>query len=834
MKLRILGVWSLFTSLSFRSGTGCGKWLSLSLVWYYIIKMNCSIMQSMFKKLLLFTGLFGALLGSCRQEDANRLADDATTPAGPGVELLLDFGADQLRETPTSPAEEQAQAQAGRAFDYVVYDETDGGTTKTAPHLDPSTVTGDVTATVILRSTDASQPVTITTVTMERRTAYPDGSAVPSDRLYLHTKKSGASITAKSGSNFTKGTWSMSLIVGGTLNGRTLSVDPNNLESVKYSSDAESDQGIDLFSANGNLKGITKATKGSSYTDAERAKLDVPYFSEWMTLEDGNYVEGNGTNPATLSFGSRRFALRPQGTLLRLEIKNENFSPIKLAGMRILTNMMTFRGSYNLSDANILSSKDLAAHWTGLRANGKAVIDSAAATYGWSLPFPNYTDFWLKDKEDIATGAKSSKYYLIWAMPQRVADTEQSRGGVMHVLLYDANRTDVEYNRVGSHGTMLPKALIRKPLLTRNFPEGAFRLSSTSRGGQSIRLVGAQTKIYTFLHYLKTADEAGYRSYAEMQNMTVAEGDALPDINYWASIFPGKLPDNPFTDNRFTYTHYLHSYDDNASVPKAFNTSMYGQVGGEETLENFPIVLSGKETYQKKAAGDLDVNKSGQAHNTAAIRIPAEMQIPYIVGDTKKPLQYKTDEANENLYFSTSYVRLGSAGHPMTGYMIVGWGEGQQFLTANAYQFDTRASKLHVYSRYLGPAFHRPYTGGFSYKWGWDMPWINWKEGSNKYMNYEPEADDAERELTLGGYQYNGHRQNNKGVTGSQNSLFYWIRSTEAEPQWLYYYGENIQNNRGPMGVGTATKANGASFNATEQGKLKAYIRLFSKKPIAN
>ena len=795
----------------------------------------------MIKKLLLFTGLFGALLGSCRQEDANRLADDATTPAGPGVELLLDFGADQLRETPTSPAEEQAQA--GRAFDYVVYDETDGGTTKTAPHLDPSTVTGDVTATVILRSTDASQPVTIAPITMERRTAYPDGSAVPSDRLYLHTKKSGASITAKSPSDFTKGTWSMSLIVGGTLSAdhSTLSVDPNNLESVKYSDDAQSDEGIDLFSANGkwNLKGITKATKGSSYTDAERAKLDVPYFSEWMTLENGNYVEGNGTAPATLSFGNRRFALRPQGTLLRLEIKNENFSPIKLAGMRILTNMMTFRGRYDLSKDNILSSKDLAAHWTGLRADGAPVIDSTAATYGWSLPFPNYTDFWLKEKEDIATGAKSSKYYLIWAMPQRAETAEQSRGGVMHVLLYDANRTDVKYNRVGSNGTMLPKALIRKPLLTRNFPEGAFRLSSTSRGGQSIRLVGAQTKIYTFLHYLKTADEGGYRSYAEMQNMTVAEGDALPDINYWASIFPGKLPDNPFKDTSsdgkgFTYSHYLHSYDDNASVPKAFNTNMYGHVGGDQTLENFPIVLSGKETYQKKAASNLDVNKSGQAHNTAAIRIPAEMQIPYIVGDTKKPLQYKTDEANENLYFSTSYVRLGSAGHPMTGYMIVGWGEGQQFLTANVYQFDTSTSKLHVYSRYLGPAFHRPYTGGFATQWGWDMPWILWKGGNNKYINYEAEEDDAQRELTLGGYEHNGHRQNNKGVTGSQNSLFYWIRSTEAEPQWLYYYGENIQNNRGPMGVGTAEKANGWKFNATEQGKLKAYIRLFSKKPIAN
>ena len=792
----------------------------------------------MFKKLLLFTGLFGALLGSCRQEDVNRLADDTTTPAGPGVELLLDFGADQLRETPTSPAEEQAQAQAGRAFDYVVYDETDGGTTKTAPHLDPSTVTGDVTATVILRSTDSEQPVTIAPITMERRTAYPDGSAVPSDRLYLHTKKSGASITAASGSDFTKGTWSMSLIVGGTLNGRTLSVDPNNLESVKYSSDAQSDQGIDLFSANGkwNLKGITKATKGSSYTDAERAKLDVPYFSEWMTLEDGNYVDkGNGSIP-TLSFGSRRFALRPQGTLLRLEIKNENFSSIKLAGMRILTNMMTFRGSYNLSDENIHSSKDLAAHWTGLRADGTDVIDSTAATYGWSLPFPNYTDFWLKDKEDIATGAKSSKYYLIWAMPQRAETAEQSRGGVMHVLLYDANRTGVEYNRVGSHGTMLPKALIRKPLLTRNFPAGAFRLSSTSRGGQSIRLVGAQTKIYTFLHYLQKEDVGTYHSYGEMQNMTVAGDQALPDINYWASIFPGKLPDNPFKDTSssgrgFTYTHYLHSYDDNASVPKAFNTSMYGHVGGDETLENFPIVLSGNETYEKKAVRGLDVNKSGQAHNIAAIRIPAEMQIPYIVGDTKKPLQYKTNEANEGLYFSTSYVRLGSAGHPMTGYMIVGWGEGQQFLTANAYQFDTRNSKLHVYSRYLGPAFHRPYTGGFATQWGWDMPWIHWKEGNNKYMDYEPEADDAKRELTLGGYTI---ARNERREGTSNNSLFYWIHSTNAEPQWLYYYGANVSNNHGPMGVGTAMKANGWTFNTNEQRYLKAYIRLFSKKPIAN
>ena len=810
----------------------------------------------MFKKLLLFTGLFGALLGSCRQEDANRLADDATTPAGPGVELLLDFGADQLRETPTSPAE--AQAQAGRAFDYVVYDETAGGTTKTAPHLDPTAVTGDVTATVILRSTDSQQPITITTITMEPRTAYPDGSAVPSDRLYLHTKKSGATITAKPNTDFTKGTWSMSLIVGGTLSREELYVDPNNLESVTYSSDAESDRGIDLFSARNkwNLKGITKATKGSSYTDAERATLDVPYISEWMTLEDGNYVDKGDGNPPTLSFGSRRFALRPQGTLLRLEIKNENFDPIKLAGMRILTNMMTFRGSYDLSEESIRSSQDLAATWTGLRADGRAVIDSAAAYYGWSLPFPNYADFWLKDKEDIATGAKSSKYYLIWAMPQTVAatnaagnlgrTTEQSRGGVMHVLLYDANRTGEQYNRRNNAGgTVLPKALIRKPLLTRNFPAGAFRLSSSIRGGQSIRLVGAQTKIYTFLHYLKTADEGSYRSYAEMQNMTVAGDDALPDINYWASIFPGKLPDNPGkpVGTTFEYKHYIYSNDTDPWSPRLFSTSKYGKVTvpGGDNLENFPVILSGKEDYERRGANATDKSKSGQAHNIAAIRIPAEMQIPYIVGDTKKPLLYKTDEANEGLYFSTSNVNVGNKGQS-PGYMMVGWGEGQQFLTAYAYHFNTATQKLEVYSRYMGPAFHRPYTGSFADSYAWDMSWLPWYNYNSQnsgrpdggYFEYEPEVDDAKRELTLGGYKYNGHRQNNTGVTGSQNSLFYWIRSTEAEPQWLYYYGANIQNNRGPMGVGTAMKANRASFNATEQGKLEAYIRLFSKKPIAN
>lgn len=267
----------------------------------------------MLKKVLLFAGLFGILLASCSQEDGDRLAYDATTSEGPGVEVMLNFGAEQLRDT---SSERGQKAHSGRAFDYVVYDETNAGTTTTSSHLDLSSVKGDIKATVILRSTDSSQPVTVGEITMERRTSYPDGSAVPADRVYLHTKPGGSPVTATGGTDFTKGSWSVALVIGGKRNNRTLAFDPNNLESVKYSNDVQSDQGIDRFSAQNkwNLKGITKSTKGDSYTDEEKVTLDVPFFSQWITLSDADFVNKAGGNNAII-FGSR-FTLRPQGTLL--------------------------------------------------------------------------------------------------------------------------------------------------------------------------------------------------------------------------------------------------------------------------------------------------------------------------------------------------------------------------------------------------------------------------------------------------------------------------------------------------------------------------------------
>ena len=796
----------------------------------------------MLKKVLLFASLFGILLASCRQEDGDRLAHDAATSEGSGVEVLLDFGAEQLRDT---SLEQGQKAQSGRAFDYVVYDETNGGTTTTSSHLDLSSVKGDIKATVILRSTDSSQPVTVGEITMERRTSYPDGSAVPSDRIYLHTKTGGSPVIVTRETDFTKGSWSVALVIGGKRNNRTLAFDPNNLESVKYSNDVQSDQGIDRFSAQNkwNLKGITKSTKGDSYTDEEKVTLDVPFFSQWITLADADFVNKAGGNNAII-FGSR-FTLRPQGTLLRLEIQNRDFAPIKLAGIRILTNMLAFRGSYDLSDDNIRSSKDLASSWTGLRPDGKAIIDSAAANYGWPLAFPNYADFWFKDKEEIATGAKSAKYYLIWAMPQTVETTgattnvgrtkEQSRGGIMHVLLYDANRTGTEYNQPNTHAgvVVLPKALIRKPLLTRNFPAGAFRLSSTALSGQTLRLVGYQTKIYTFLDFMEKEDKAGYHTYDEVATTSISGDQVLPALHNWASIFPGKQPDNPYLDGGFTFKHYLYTRSSNNSPAKSFNSPKYGYIPGGEFIRTYPLVLSGEESYTPAARAGLDPALSGKSRNFASISIPEEMQIPYIVGDTKKPLLYATDAPNKDLYFSTYFFPVGGAGRSIAGnYSIIGWGQGQQFLTANAYDFDPTHQKLTIYSRYLGPAFHRPYRGGWSVNYSWDITWLVWNASAAKPFVYTAEVDDTVRELSLAGYQYDGVQDtNNASVNGSWNSLFYWVAGA-TEPTWMYFYGENVSGNRGPQGVGPVANAKGEPYSAADQNKLKAYIRLFSKKAI--
>lgn len=88
------------------------------------------------------------------------------------------------------------------------------------------------------------------------------------------------------------------------------------------------------------------------------------------------------------------------------------------------------------------------------------------------------------------------------------------------------------------------------------------------------------------------------------------------------------------------------------------------------------------------------------------------------------------------------------------------------------------------------------------------------------------------RELSLAGYQYDGVQDTrNNSENGSPNSLFYWVAGA-TEPTWIYFYGENVSGNQGPLGVGAVANAKGEAYSAADQSKLKAYIRLFSKKAI--
>ena len=332
---------------------------------------------------------------------------------------------------------------------------------------------------------------------------------------------------------------------------------------------------------------------------------------------------------------------------------------------------------------------------------------------------------------------------------------------------------------------------------------------------------------------MEKEDKAGYHAYDEVATTSISGDQVLPALHNWASIFPGKQPDNPYLDGGFTFKHYLYTRSSNNSPAKSFNSPKYGYIPGGEFIRTYPLVLSGEEKYTPAAGARLEKNLSGKSHNFASISIPEEMQIPYIVGDTKKPLLYATDAPNKDLYFSTYFFPVGGAGRSIAGnYSIIGWGQGQQFLTANAYDFDPTHQKLTIYSRYLGPAFHRPYRGGWSVNYSWDITWLVWNASARNPFVYTAEVDDTVRELSLAGYQYDGVQDTNNGsVNGSRNSLFYWVAGA-TEPTWMYFYGEDVSANRGPLGVGPAANAKGEPYSAADQSKLKAYIRLFSKKAI--
>lgn len=724
-----------------------------------------------------------------------------------------------------------------RALDYVLnQDETTGALN---PLLEPEQFknkNGIDVHLIFVCTSDDNQPVSIVKTKL-----YPDANA--ENYRFLRTNRE-ASVNLASGTDLTRGSWVMAVYYGDIDAGGTATVDPNKLEAVKPAGDEASDASIDAVwnAGRSNITRLVQSAKGQKSLAAnEKSSLAIPFMSEWVPLA-GHVTEprGAGNEPHVEVHGIQ---LYPQGTLMRVRLHNSGFSDIKLAGFRILTNSLSFRGKYDFSSDKLRekakNNKDLSTLYTEQNALGEAYIDSVGRTRA----FPSYADFWVdKNNVETVTNGSASDYYLIWAMPRRSPNnTDASRKGILHLLAYDANRMGEGYNKTFTPDNkgIIPKALIRKPALTRSFGEGFFRLSSASQSGTYYFLDGVQTPIYNFLDFmshLSTDTEpsrarAAYYTKEEMERYTSpTSGRRVARKSDWAGIFPVKYPDNGGNIPGFgMLTHY---YMNNTNVGgKVFNSNRYNGDGSELIEQGNRAVLlltldeaDGNPPHFDTPAADRD--KAGKANNRQIIHVPAAMKVPTFRSGQIQP----TSASDENLLFST--YNANAEGLDYVTYVLTGWGQGQSYLTATAYQYRENDDwRVKVTSRYLGPAYHRPYGGTWKEKYPWDISFYMWR---NFYPGANPrthtELEDTHRDLYGDGYQLNGVRPRG-GVRDSGNTTMYW----GADGSWFYFYPNQIQidgaRTKVQSGYGAPGNANRTELY-TDADKPAALIRTFSDTPV--
>lgn len=476
-----------------------------------------------------------------------------------------------------------------RALDFIVNEEEKNGVTSVNPHLDTTQFKFDPThpnkgkeVTLIFVCTSADTlPVSVVKTTLYPE-ASNDGVRYP-NRLRTKTK-GGNQVSLAKGTDLGKGTWKMAIYVGAERNSDgTVTTDPNGLEAVKHAGPQYSDLGVDHIYAEGlyNLTPISKSAAGqASYTEEEKTSLDVPYMSDWITLTPA-MISGSGAS-ARVSIPTT-VPLKPQGTLLRIQVRNLSEAAVKLAGMRLLTNSLAFRGVYDFQDDKLRANaknSDLSDLFSPRDSYGNAYKDSIDRTE----TYPNYADFWVnKNKAETIADKADSKYYLIWAMPiKSPTDKTKSKAGMLHLLVYDAMRRGNEYNRSQAISdpaltNTVPRALIRKPALTRAFAEGYFRLSTAKTVGQYFRLHGVQTKIYNFLDYMTEDAPETYYTQQAMLDYEAPTGTHVAEQADWAGLFPVKLPD---VGADYVGRYYHHYFTAGSIVPgKFFNSNLIAQEG---------------------------------------------------------------------------------------------------------------------------------------------------------------------------------------------------------------------------------------------------------------
>jgi len=777
------------------------------------------------------------LLTSCQKEVNTLLESNLSSVEAQGPSINLSFSA--LESTDIN--------DEMRSVDFIALETQRNGETVIRPRLDAEQFHKEsgIPVQILLVSDDASQPVNIVETQLYPLVFNSQGrivnaSEVYPDRYYVRTMPGrGNHVTLRPGTDLTRGHWRMALLFGGQqqnwTNGssRSLRIDPNRLNNLgEIGPEKEDNTLAEVYDKDkSNLKGIPAVTRRDSYTDSEKVALDVPFFSEWKELSSDQIVTKNGTT--WINAGS--FSLRPQGTLFRLQVKNEDFADINWAGIRILTNSFAFRGEYQLTDDNIrnfaLGNKALPELWKGYKAmRWEPLTDSISRT----LAYPNPADFFFSKSETevLRTGQNSSKHILIWAMPQRSErDPSKSREGILHVLLYDKNRTDTKYNRSRPYhdagAPLTPIGLIRKPAYTKSFTEGHLTISTEARRGESFRLNAMQTKIYNFLDFVsedKQSDD--YLNFSAMQNASTPEGYYIPEKKDWAMIFPTKLADYGVDYDYYGYRDNRHYFGKISNLSnKSFNSNGFGQEAwGDEYIGHgngqVNLIIDNNDSgYIPMANTPENLPKAGKQNNKHIVRIPKEMLVPVI----RSGQRINTIDEERALNFSTYQFKTTTNEH----YILNGWGDGQTYLTALTYKQNPSEGNVLITARYLGPSFHRAlYGSGWANQWPWDISFYLWQAGAEGNP-FRLEEDDTQRTIRHRGFIVKNASSpitDTANEDGAKNNATFWSK----EGNWLYLYGEGIAG-RQDKGFGIPANAKRQPYSTADNPR--APILYFRKTP---
>lgn len=720
------------------------------------------------------------------------------------------------------------------------------------PHLDLNSLPKQVQLNMLLVCSDPTQPVVFMPITLQRDVRNLHNQAEDKTTPYFRTPINGLKLNLPGAPNFEVGQWRMALVYGGHVEGRKLVFDPNRLADVQQASLYDTDYGIEqVYGKKSNLRGLNTKPK-------DRQQMNIPFLSQWVTLIPGQDIirkPSGGTNIHIQV--SKRFRLRPQGTLLRIKLRNEGFAEdIKLVGMRLLTNSLAFRGYYDLSDANLnkgqANPRDLSLAWQAQSRDGKPYLVSDSITY--RHPFPNFADFWLAGEETILRNHDADNYYVIWAMPIREKD--KSRQGILHILLYDLNRRGDEYNR--SHTptreslhVVIPKALIRKPAFTRSFGAGRFTLSDMNHNGTFVRLEGWQTPIYNALDFVEYDDaEHGKRFTSDFAGLHKPSGTHVPTRSDWSRIIPTKYPDNQIKHYKYYFYSIQSSSPDKifnpaGSVSHGYNSNLYytrysttPDVIGRGAKE-YDLYLDEKDLPQgisfTPLNNDLDPQKVGKANNRVRLHLPTAMLVPIVKNGVRTG--YYQEDADS--HFSTyEYQRQ------LTCFTMVGWGLGQTYLSGYYYAGavagedrggTTRKNYMNVYGRYFGPAFHALYKktsppiSGWMTKWPWDITFYGMGY-QNSFDKGTSEAEDTKRTFYYEGYELKQADGSYKRIQGEADDSSTWMNAYwSTNNEWFFIYRGAIRDNEAPMGYDKAQNAVGRLFAPLE---VKARVRLFRDSPL--